>query len=149
LSPARTLTPADEVRLFLGLAVQPLVAAVLAFVTSPVLFEDVGRAVEGSSEVALGIALYVAIGVTIITALCVFPTVIWWVKRRPASLTTALLFGLAFGNLPAVLAVVVAGGARDVVRLHAFVSLIGLVGAAAFWTISVRGGGLSRTPTAA
>ena len=39
-SRARTLTPADEMRLFAGLAVQPFVAAGVAFVGFPVFLLD-------------------------------------------------------------------------------------------------------------
>jgi hypothetical protein len=53
----------------------------------------------------------------------------------------ALAFGLVVGNLPLVLAALQGGGGF---RLHVFASVLGLVGAAAFWLISIRGHDFSR-----
>lgn len=144
---ARTLTPAEEMRLFAGFAIQPFLAAGVAVLGSPLLLHGrTGRTFAGPGEVAMALALHVSIGVVLITTLCVFPTVVWLVTRRPVPLTTALLFGLAFGNLPIILIVVLSGGSANLLGLHAFVSLIGLTGAAAFWALSLRGRNFSRDP---
>jgi hypothetical protein len=62
-------------------------------------------------------------------------------KRRDLTLKKTLMFGLGFGNLPYVLLGVAAGGTYGVTGLLRGVmlsSLIGLVGAALFWLISIQ-----------
>ena len=146
----RTITPADEKRLFAGLAVQPVLAGVVTVLGAQLFFPSVANAIGDPREVALGLALYVSIAALVITTLCVFPTVVWWVKHRRVSLVLALCFGLGFGNLPFAVLVALSGGNADLLRGHAFASVVGLVGAAAFWLIAIRGSDLgSGTESAA
>jgi len=149
-SRARTLTPADEMRLFAGLAVQPFVAAGVAFVGFPVfLLDRTGRTLAAGvpsdpTAAAMSVALGAGIVALFVTLVGVFPTAIWVVKRRPLTFAQALLFGVGFANLPVVLGTILSGGNWSLLRSHAFASLIGVAGAAAFWVISIRGRDFSR-----
>lgn len=144
---ARTLTPAQELKLLAGLAVQPFLAAAVAFVSFPlVLIDRTGRTLAGGftsdpTDAAISVALGVGVVALFVTIVGVFPTAVWVVKRHSLTLTQALLFGLGFANLPLVLGIVLtrAGyGPAGVLRGVAFASLIGLTGSAAFWVISLR-----------
>lgn len=138
-SQPRTLTPADEMRLAGGLAVQPLLAFGLTLIVYPLVFPD---RYPGADT---GPALYFGLGAFFITVFLAFPTVVWIVKRRPVPLTLALIFGLAFSNFPVVYAMAGGGGG---IRMHVFASVLGLVGAAVFWFISIRGRDFSRDQVA-
>jgi hypothetical protein len=131
-------------RLFVGLAVQPLLAAGVAFFGFPLLLDQSGRTLAGgfpadSTDAAASVAFGVGIVAVFVTVVGVFPTVLWILKRRPVTLALALLFGLAFGNLPVMLGTVLAGGygVAGALRGLAFASLIGLTGAVGFWLIVV------------
>ena len=138
----RTLTPTDERRLFAGFAVQPFLAAGLTVVLYQFVYPNSSPAGHaGPSLAVLAHAIYFGVAALFITIACAFPTVVWLVKRRPVPLAFALAFGLAVGNLPVVLAALRGGGGF---RLHVFASVLGLVGAAAFWLISIRGHDFSR-----
>lgn len=152
--PLRRLTPADEMRLFAGLSVQPFLAAFVAFASFPyVLLDRAGRTAAGSypndpTDTAMGLAFGVAIVALVVILVGVLPTAVWIVKRRRLTLAYALVFGFGFGNLPVVLGAVLSGGpgAGGLLRTHAFASLIGVTGAAVFWAISIRGRDFSRDP---
>lgn len=146
----RTLTPADAARLALGFVVQPFVTAVVAFFVFFLLMLDgTGRTLDGSfpsspTDAAMSVAAGTGFLAIFVTLAGVLPTVVWIVRRRPLTFTHALLFGLAFGNLPIVLGALLLGGNWSLLRTHAFASLIGVTGAAAFWLISIRGRDFSR-----
>ena len=148
----RTLTPADAARLALGLVVQPFVTAVAAFfVFFLLMLDETGRTLDGSfpsspTDAAMSVAAGTGFLAMFVTLLGVVPTVVWIVKRRRLTFTHALLFGLGFGNLPMVLGTVLLGGNWSLVRTHAFGSLVGVAGGAAFWLISIRGRDFSRDP---
>jgi hypothetical protein len=133
-------------KLLAGLAVQPFLAAVVAFVGFPFfLLDRTGQTLAGGfpadrTDAAIAVAFGVAIVALFITVVGVFPTALWLVKRRPVTLTQALLFGLGFANLPIVVGTVFAGsyGVTGALRGSAFASLIGLTGAATFWLMSLR-----------
>jgi len=141
----RTLTPSDEMRIFAGAVVQPLLAAALAFVSFPLIMLDRnGRTLAGgttdvvqtATSAAAGVGL-VALVVTIVGAI---PTAVWLLKRRRVSLLETLAFGLGFGILPFAFGALTAGtyGIAGVIRGVAFSSLLGVAGAAAFWGIALR-----------
>ena len=142
----RTLTPAQEMKLLGGLAVQPFLAAGVAFVSFPwLLLDRSGRTLAGGfpadrTDAAISVALGVGIVALVVTVAGVFPAAVWMVKRHLVTLTQALLFGLGFANLPVVVGTVLAGsyGMTGALRVFAFASLIGLTGAATFWRISLR-----------
>ena len=136
----------------LGLVVQPFVTAAVAFFAFFLLMLDgTGRTLDGSfpespAEAAVSVAAVTGFLAVVVTFLGVVPTVVWIVRRRRLTLTHVLFFGLGFGNLPIVLATLFFGGNWNLLRTHAFASLIGVFGAAAFWLISIRGRDFSRDP---
>ena len=145
---ARSLTPKEEMRLFKGFAVQPFLAAAVAFFSFPLLLMGRGGTVfDPLWQVALGVAIYVWVGALVITIFCVVPTTLWVVKRIRVSVVQSLAWGFAFANLP--FAIITIGNGRGdsaLLSRHAFVTLIGLAGATAFWAIAIRGKDLSRDP---
>jgi hypothetical protein len=145
--PAPTLSPAEEMRVLGGLVVQPFVAAGLAFVTFPLLLLDrEGQTLAGGfpadvTDAALSVAMGVGIVAGLVVLVGVLPVAVWLMKRRDLTLKKTLMFGLGFGNLPYVLLGVAVGGTYGVAGLLRgvmFSSLIGLVGAAVFWLISIQ-----------
>jgi hypothetical protein len=142
----RVLRPEREMRVLVGVAAQPLVAAAVAFLAFPVLLLDGhGQTLGGGAptsvadaavSVAVGAGL-VALAVTLVGAL---PTALWLMKRRRVSLPEALAFGLAFGNAPFLIGALLAGtyGLAGFIRGVAFSSLLGVAGAAVFWWIALR-----------
>ena len=139
-SQPRTLAPADEMRLLGRLAVQPFLAFVLTLIVYPLVFPDRYPGVD------IGPALYFGLAAVFITIAFALPTVVWLVKRQPVPLTLSLIAGLAFSNFPVVLAMAGGGGG---LRMHVFASVLGLVGAAVFWLISIRGRDFSRDQVSA
>ena len=142
----RALEPSEQMRLLAGLAIQPLLAGGLAFVSFPVLLLDrSGRSLAGGfpgdvTDAALSVAAGSGIVAVFVTLLCVLPTAAWLMPRRRIRLREALLFGFGFGNLPFVVGTALAGayGVTGFARGVAFSSLLGLTGAAAFWAIALR-----------
>ena len=154
--PTRKLCPAEEMRLLVGLVVQPFVATAVAFLAfPPLLLDRNGHTLAGgfpvdvtdaARSVALGAGL-LAFFVTLVGAL---PTTVWLTKRKHVSLSEALLYGLGFGNVPMILGAVLAGtyGVAGFVRGVAFSSLLGLTGAAVFWAIAIRRQPIDSSPVA-
>ena len=148
----RTLTQLEAARVALGLVVQPFVTAAAAFIGFFLLMLDgTGRTLDGSFpaspvEAAVSVAAVTAFLAVAVTLLGVSPTVVWIVRRRRVTLMQALFFGLAFGNLPIVLATLFFDGNWNLIRTHAFASLVGVAGAATFWLISIRGRDFSCDP---
>jgi hypothetical protein len=140
--PPRTLTAAEEMRLFAGIAAQPPLAGIVAFVSFPVL--ELGRS-GFSSDGAVSVALATAIFGVPAMLLFAVPVAIWRLKRQAVTLSTALLHGLAFGNVPTIINLL-SGDLLAVIRAAIFGSLIGLACAATFWAISIRGRDYSRDP---
>lgn len=129
-----------------GLVVQPFVAAGLAFVTFPLLLLNrEGYTLAGGlpadvTDAAVSVALGAGIVAGLVVLVGVLPLAVWLIKRRDFTLTTTLMFGLGFGNLPYVLFGAAAGGTYGVTGLLRgvmFSSLLGLVGAAVFWLIAI------------
>jgi hypothetical protein len=144
--PARALTPSDEMRVFGGVVIQPVVAGCLAYAVFPLLFlRPGGRTLDGGhvsnvNDAALAVALGASI-VASVVALFVVPVAVWVMKRRDLVLREALMFGLAFANVPYVLSAIAAGGTYGVpglLRGVLFSSLLGLAGSAVFWAIAIR-----------
>jgi hypothetical protein len=130
-----TLSPSDEMRLFLGCLAQPFLAAVLTFLTFPLIDYSHGGRTSEPLEMAAGLALAVALAAAVI-ALCALPVAVWMVKRTTVGLEHALLFGAGFGNLPAVVGLL--AGTLSV-RAVALGTFLGISGAALFWVIAIRG----------
>jgi hypothetical protein len=138
----RTLSVSEEMRIFLGLLVQPFVAAGLTFVTHP-LIDRSGRAIYGGGidpdpmRSGIALALYVGIAAFFVTIAAAFPAAVWVLKRYPLTLWRTLLWGVLLGNILSVLGTMVAGsyGLAGLVRVVLFASFLGLGGATAFWAI--------------
>lgn len=151
----RRLSSAQEMRLFLGLFVQPFVAAGLAFVAFPVV-EHTGRALHGRISVdpldaAASLAAGVAIVAFLVTLCGAVPAVLWLVRRGPLTLKTVLLSGLVLGNAPVLIGAVLAGfgsGAFGAIRAIVFGSYLGFGSAFVFWVVTVRGSNRVREPAA-
>lgn len=162
------------VRLLLAFALMPVINALMAFVAFPTMqtlrergeFDVVVSSDHGTYILAVLTGLTAAI-VTIAGAVPAFYTM---VKRGPVSLKQTLLAGLALGNAPFVVITLVtimfalmhvaAGTISDHLAplpdliaanlaLIAIGSSFGVVSAAIFWAVAIRGTGISsRTPTA-
>ena len=138
----RTLSVSEEMRIFLGLLVQPFVAAGLTFITFP-LMERSGRAIYGGGKIsnvtqaAVADALAVSIAAFFVTLFAAFPAAVWVLKRYPLTLWRALLSGVLLGNIPSVLGTILLGGygLAGLLRVVLFASFLGLGGATALWAI--------------
>jgi hypothetical protein len=144
---ARSLTPKEEMRLFAGLAVQPFLAAAVSVLSFALVFPGRLTRTHDPAEAAFGLALYMGYAALLMTIFCVLPTTVWVVKRIRVSFVQALAWGFAFANLPfALITIANDHGDSDLLKQHGLFTLIGLVGAAAFWAIAIRGKDLSRDP---
>jgi hypothetical protein len=145
----RTLSDSDGRRLFGALLLQPFVAAGVAFGAFRTFLLDAnGRALAGGypsdpTDAGLSVAAGVFLVAAVVTFVGVLPTSVWLMKRRNIRLTEALVVGLGFGILTYTLLAAAAGGrtygALGVLRGLAFSACIGLVSAAFFWMMALRG----------
>src|SRR5687767_610169 len=131
----RTLSPAEEMRIFLGLLVQPFVAAGLGFVAYPLVDLHGGRAAD-STDAAVALAAGSGLAAFFLSFLAALVAV-WVIRRHPLTLPRALVSGVLLGNVPTVLGVLAGGvdGWAGFVRVVLFASFLGLGGAAAFWVV--------------
>ena len=135
--------PLDAMRIVVGLALQPIVAAAVAFLLFPLLLLDrTGQAFGGGrpvsvSDSAASVAFAVGIVTVPVVIAGVFPTLLWLLRRGAITLTRALSVGLVFGNLPIVIGFLLAGtyGAIATLRTIAYASTIGVAGATTFWLV--------------
>lgn len=141
----RTISPGAEKRIFVGLLVQPFLAAVLTYMAFP-LIEYTGRTLYGgragdSADAALALALGVGIAAAGITVVGVFPTVVWVIRRLDVTFGRTILFGVLFGNLPVAIGSLLAGSYGPIGLLRAAVigTTLGISGAALFWVVALRG----------
>jgi len=156
---ARPLSRVDELRVLAGFAVQPFVAALVAFITFQ-LTEFTGRLLYGqrsfdpldsATAFAIGVGI-VAIGVTVFGAL---PVLTWKLKHGPLTRRQVFVSGALLGNLPS--ALIVCGlvidqlrrdaspdlgaltyGLPGLIRVITFGSFIGITSAAVFWWLAGR-----------
>lgn len=140
--PSRAPTQSDQRKLVAGLAVQPFLAAAVAFVSFPLLLvRRSGETVYASSNAAGSMAFSVGLVVFILAASLGLPVSLWLMKRGPVSLTRSLLIGLILANLPILPGYIFAGTndvAAPLLRSLTFSSLIGLIGSATLWLIAFR-----------
>lgn len=131
---ARVLRPAEEMRILVGVAVQPFVAAAVGFLAFPVLMRD------GHADAAASVAAGAGLAALIVTLVGALPAALWLMKRRRALLPEALALGVAFGNAPFLIGALMAGvsGVLGVLRGVAFSSLLGIAGAAVFWWVALH-----------
>jgi hypothetical protein len=159
-TPSVRVSPADEMRLFAAFAVQPFVAALMAFAAFPVV-DYTGRSLYGGrpidpADAALSFAFGTGVVALLVTIFAAFPLVMWLLTRGPLARAQTLIAGGILGNLPAIvilLALVVqrsgdgvgAGslweltyGPAGAVRALTIGSCFGLAGAAVFWRLAGR-----------
>lgn len=143
----RTLTPAEEMRIVTGVAVQPFVAGLTAVCAFPLLTAgrdaaDVAasRAPHLSANGAGSVAFATGVVALFVAAVAAAPIAVWLLKRRGVSLVEALAFGVGLGDFVFAIGEVLIGrnGVVGIVRGAAFSALIGLSGAAVFWEIALR-----------
>ena len=142
----RTLNHRQEMRVLVGLTVQPFVCGLTASVGFALfLLDNYGETLAGGRPMnvaasAFSVAVGVAIVAVFISIVGVLPVAVWLMRRRRVSLGMAVLFGIGFGNLPTLFGTLTAGtyGVNGLVRVVAFASLVGAMGAAAFWSIALR-----------
>ena len=140
------LSATAERKVALGLAAQPLVAALVGFV--------VLRVVNSAPiQTAFVIAVFIGIAGVVITIGLAYPAFRWLLGRGHVSLTQTIVSGAILGNVPSAVVVggLVLGGLREtgtmptLGELVAFVDFASLLGsiagataAAVFWWIAVR-----------
>jgi hypothetical protein len=120
-------------RVFVGLVVQPFVAAGLAFVSSP-LMEWSGRAIYGGIDVdpvhlAITQAFGAGVAAFFVSILAALPAAVFVLKRHELTLRRALLWGVLLGNIPSLLGRLLAGvgyGIVGLVRLVLYASFLGM-----------------------
>jgi hypothetical protein len=135
--------------MFTGLAVQPFVAAGLAYLVAPLIEWSQASARRGGSdptEVAVSLAAGAGLVAFFAVMLAAVPILLWRTDRGPLSRAQVLWWGVAVGNLPGLLGLILVGGVLDVVRLVALGSLFGLVCSFVFWVISIRSTRLEKRP---
>jgi hypothetical protein len=146
------LSGRKDARLLLGMAVQPIVAGLLGFVTFP-MFEatntalNLGRASD-PLDAAVSLSLGLAIAASAITLFVAFPIIAWRLNRGPVALQETLITGAAVGNVPLLVIAglatitdnVASNSAGSLVLLRGIIagSFFGIAGAAAFWVVAIR-----------
>lgn len=142
----RTMNPPNEMRVLIGLALQPFVAAAVAAIASPFfLLDGDGQTLAGGAPAnPVGAAVSIGIGsgvVALFVAVVLgFPAALWLTRGRGISLFGALAVGIALGNVPFVVGVLLAGtyGITGFIRGAGLSSLLGMAGAAVFWRVAMR-----------
>jgi len=132
------LAVTGDARVQLGLALQPLVATLVAFACL-------------GTPAALGTAVFVGVAAVPITAFVAYPLLRRLLKRGPVLALHALVAGVVLGNIPSAIALVILaiGGLREtgalpdagdlaagVGRSSAVGSLAGLASAGVFWLVA-------------
>jgi hypothetical protein len=102
------LSPGAERRVQLGFAAQPFVAAGIGFGLFPIVaaFAGGGRISE-ALEAAIVFGVLVGIVATIITGCVAYPTFRWLLKRGRVTCAHTLAAGIALGNIPAGIGIIV------------------------------------------
>jgi len=126
----RRLSPDEDRAIARGLLAQPAVAAVVGFVLS-----------SWSIEMGLVMAVLFAITAAVITVCCAYPLLLWFLNRERVTVVTTLVSGALLGNLPAAIAYLgtFLRSVDGTLDLHGLVrpagvgTLVGLLGASAFW----------------
>lgn len=166
---AGTLSPFGELRVLLGLAVQPFVTALLAFAIFPVV-EYTGRLLYGGSpsdsvDAAISFAAGVGIVGLVLTIFGALPSLAWLLKRGPVTRRQALISGALLGNVPGVIIVgalafrrvsqsAIPGlseltyGPAGAVRAIAIGSFLGVASASVFWWLAGRHIGVEQQTSA-
>jgi hypothetical protein len=129
----------QEIRVFLGFLVQPLVAAIFGFVVF-LLFVDDGQSlapsnstVSGSVHAARAFGLGTGLVAFFVTPLLALPLFVWMRRRWPITLGRTLVCGAVLGNVLTVPMLFVL-----TIRGVVFGTAVGMFCAAVFWWIAGR-----------
>jgi len=150
---------ADQSSVRVGLAVQPMVAALLAFSAFSIVTLT-GRSVYGGRPVdpldaAVSFAIGVAVVGTLVTVFAASPALLWLQTRGPVTRRQVLACGAILGNLPSLLIVFSLAASRPnagalanldqltygplgAIRALVFGTFIGVASATVFWCIARR-----------
>ncbi len=141
----------QELWVFLGFLVQPLVAAIFGFVAFLLIVDDgrtvppSGSTLSGSVSAALAFGLGTGMVGFFVTPLLALPLFVWMRRRGPITLEKTLIGGAALGNALTILVPVMAlvrwpGINSPSVNFGAVVfgTAVGVFCAAVFWLIAGR-----------
>lgn len=156
---AHRLTPAQEMRVLVAFAAQPLVAALIAFAIFPII-EWTSRWLDGGRfgdplQAAVSVALGAALVTILVVPLVALPAFAWLVRRGPLTRRRVLVSGALLGNVPGVAIVLlvavhaltsgnhleltrVTHDPLGLIRAGALGSFVGLVSASVFWLMIRR-----------
>ena len=133
---APPLSHREEMRIFLGFLVQPLVAALCGFLAFLVLLDDgqefapSNSSLSGSVWAARAFGLAAGIYAFFVAPLAALPLFVWLRRRGPITLATTLVSGAVLGNLLTIIAATIAALVIG--------TAVGVTCAAAFWWIAGR-----------
>ena len=131
------LSHREEMRVFLGFLVQPLVAAVFGFVSFPLVEAASRQASGGYTDDMTGAAIAMALGTGLVaffvTPLLALPLFVFLRRRWPVTLARTLVCGAVLGNVLSVPMLLMLTF-RGVV----FGTAVGVFCAAVFWWIAGR-----------
>jgi hypothetical protein len=150
------MTPKAEMRVLVGLVVQPFVAFAAAFVAFPAmayaqgLFDPDRGSYAGSFDGAGPVALGAALAAVFVVIVGAVPAIAWLSRRGPLTLGKALISGALLGSLPAVVILLLAaltGNLRiaenrpafDLPRMLptiGFGAFVGMACALVFWAVA-------------
>ena len=145
--------PTQQMRVLIGLAAQPLVAAAAAFVLFPWLDRTAAAAgvYQGRASDPMGAAVSIAAGAAMMAVFVVvfgaLPVIAWLAPRRPITLPSALIGGALLGNAPAAVILLLAAvnhafaanaswSVRAIARTVIFGALVGMACATVFWIVA-------------
>jgi hypothetical protein len=144
---------ADQPAVMRGLAVQPVVSALLGFTFFHLEHASLGLSgirISGPTQAGIVFGVIVGIFGVFVTAFGAYPALWWLLKQGPVRRWHALLAGALLGNVPGALIVGAiaisrvrqegildltdaAYGPAGLLRLAVFGSLVGVASAAVFW----------------
>jgi hypothetical protein len=139
----RVLTPSQEMRVFLAFAVQPLVAALVALILSPLITLSTPGVVGAGASLALSAAV-----VAVPTACLAAAAFGWLLPRGRVKASSTIAGGAVLGNAPVVVLmalILINGSERDsvggplgILRALAIGAAVGSACAAVFWLMVRR-----------
>ena len=157
------MSPKQELRVLVGLLVQPLVAVAAAFALFPALDYTAAAAgiyqgrLSDPAAAAASVAAGAGIASVFVLVFGALPAIGWLAARRPITLGASLIAGAALGNVPPMVILALAASNRAIawapwlvaafglIRALAFGACVGMVCGAAFWGIA----GTRRVPAEA
>lgn len=159
MSRLSALTPAQEMRVLVAFALQPLVAASIAFAIAPIVEYTGGQLYGGRSVgpggVAVSLAFAAGLVAVFVIPLAAFPVFAWLVSRGPVTRRRVLVSGALLGNLPGVVILALAAlqklqrgepldiarftfGWLGLIRALSLGAFVGMASASVFWLMVRR-----------